>query len=206
MDEIRDASPSYSGVVPVVARLFNEETTVEREIIEHLQLPELGWTYRSREQVTKLRPDEREVLLLPLLRERLKQLNPTVLTDEARVDAIITKLRTCRDNQQWLTWLRDGVNYKFDPAENAQDVWLIDADIVIHKHVGHSDTVRSLIKPLQDLKEEIFRFCRLLKLTLVEAGVTAIAEDREADHDKTFLEELHCYTAWVTVTFRVRIE
>lgn len=32
-----------------VIRLFNEETTVEREIIEHLQAPALGWTYRSRE-------------------------------------------------------------------------------------------------------------------------------------------------------------
>ena len=64
--------------------------------------------------------------MLPLLREKLKALNPTVLTDDARVDAIITKLRGCRDNQQWLAWLKDGVNYKFDAAENAQDVRLID--------------------------------------------------------------------------------
>ncbi len=111
-----------------VTRLFNEETTVEREIIEHLQAPALGWTYRSREELSELRPDEREVLLLPLLREKLKQLNNTILTDEARVDAIITKLRACRDNRQWLAWLRSGVNYKFDPAENAQDVRLIDFD------------------------------------------------------------------------------
>lgn len=111
---------------PMVERLFNEETTVEREIIEHLQTKALGWTYRSREQVTPLRIDEREVLLLPLLREKLKHLNPTILTDDARVEAIITKLRSCRDNQQWLSWLQNGVNYKFDPAENAQDVRLID--------------------------------------------------------------------------------
>lgn len=111
-----------------VIRLFNEETTVEREIIEHLQAPALGWTYRSREQVGDLRPDEREVLLLPLLREKLKQLNPTVLTDATRVDAIITRLRACRDNRQWLAWLQDGVNYQFDPAEKAQDVRLIDFD------------------------------------------------------------------------------
>ena len=86
--------------------LFNEETTVEREIIEHLKAAKLGWTWRSREQLIAYRPDEREVLLLPLLREKLKELNPAVLTDEARVDAIITKLRGCRDNQQWLAWLK----------------------------------------------------------------------------------------------------
>jgi type I restriction enzyme R subunit len=73
-----------------------------------------------------LLPLLREVLLLPLLREKLKSLNPAVLTSDARVDAIITKLRGCRDNQQWLAWLKDGVNYKFDAAENAQDVRLID--------------------------------------------------------------------------------
>jgi type I restriction enzyme, R subunit len=119
---------STPSSAPKVACLFNEETTVEREIIEHLQAPALGWTYRSREQVTEMRPDDREVLLLPLLREKLKQLNPIILTDEARVDVIITKLRSCRDNQQWLSWLQNGVNYKFDPAENARDVRLIDFD------------------------------------------------------------------------------
>ena len=117
------------GPVPYTVRtLFNEETTVEREIIEHLKAAQLGWIWRSREQLREHRPDEREVLLLPVLREKLKALNPTVLTDDARVDAIITKLRGCRDNQQWLAWLKGGVNYKFDAAENARDVRLIDFD------------------------------------------------------------------------------
>lgn len=111
-----------------VGTLFNEETTVEREIIEHLKAAALGWSWRSREDLKPLRPDEREVLLLPLLREKLKALNPGVLTDEARVDAIITRLRACRDNQQWLALLKDGVNYQFDAAEKAQDVRLIDFD------------------------------------------------------------------------------
>jgi type I restriction enzyme R subunit len=115
------------GPVPYSVRtLFNEETTVEREIIEHLKAARLGWTWRSRDYLKKYRPDEREVLLLPLLREKLKALNPAVLTDDSRVDAIVTKLLACRDNQQWLAWLKDGVNYKFDAAENAQDVRLID--------------------------------------------------------------------------------
>jgi type I restriction enzyme R subunit len=115
------------GPVPYSVRtLFNEETTVEREIIEHLKAARLGWTWRSRDYLKKYRPDEREVLLLPLLREKLKALNPAVLTDDSRVEAIVTKLLACRDNQQWLAWLKDGVNYKFDAAENAQDVRLID--------------------------------------------------------------------------------
>lgn len=116
------------NVAPVVRHLFNEETTVEREIIELLQTTALGWSYHSRAQVTELRPDDREVLLLPLLRKKLKALNPAILTDEARVDAIITKLRACRDNIQWLEWLQSGVNYQFDTAEKAKDVRLIAYD------------------------------------------------------------------------------
>jgi type I restriction enzyme R subunit len=111
-----------------VYRLFSEETTVEREIIEHLRSPTLGWTWHSREEIAIYRPDEREVLLLPVLRQKLKELNPDILTDDSRVEAIITKLRACRDNQQWLAWLKKGVNYQFDPAEKAQDVRLIDYD------------------------------------------------------------------------------
>lgn len=121
MPEMTEAPASYT-----VRTLFNEETTVEREIIEHLKASKLGWTWRSREQLRAYRPDEREVLLLPLLREKLKALNPTVLTDEARVEAIITKLRGCRDNQQWLAWLKNGVNHQFDPSEKNKDVRLID--------------------------------------------------------------------------------
>ena len=41
------------------------------------------------------------------------------------LNAIITKLRGWRDNQQWLAWLKNGVNHKFDAAENARDVRLI---------------------------------------------------------------------------------
>lgn len=122
-DHVLDAPANYT-----VRTLFNEETTVEREIIEHLKSAALGWTWRSREQIALLRPDEREVLLLPLLRDKLRQLNPAILTDDARVDAIVTRLRACRDNQQWLDWLKYGINHQFDPAETYQDVRLIDYD------------------------------------------------------------------------------
>jgi type I restriction enzyme R subunit len=41
-----------------VAHLFNEDTTVEREIIEHLKGATLGWEWRSREYLKAYRPDE----------------------------------------------------------------------------------------------------------------------------------------------------
>ena len=59
MPEMLEAPVGYT-----VRTLFNEETTVEREIIEHLKATKLGWSWRSREQLSVYRPDEREVLLL----------------------------------------------------------------------------------------------------------------------------------------------
>ena len=44
MPEAREGPVPYT-----VHALFNEETTVEREIIEHLKAAKLGWTWRSRE-------------------------------------------------------------------------------------------------------------------------------------------------------------
>lgn len=114
-----DGQDTLITAAPSVPRLFNEETTVEREIIEHLKTAALGWEYHCRDEVTALRVDEREVLLLSRLREKLIELNPDVLTDSLRVDAIITKLRACRDNQQWIKWLKDGVNYQFDATEKS---------------------------------------------------------------------------------------
>lgn len=41
---------TMEGPVPYAVRtLFNEETTVEREIIQHLKDAKLGWTWRSRD-------------------------------------------------------------------------------------------------------------------------------------------------------------
>mgnify|MGYP000063548882 CR=1 FL=1 len=58
---------AMEGPIPYTVRtLFNEETTVEREIIEHLKASKLGWTWRSRESLKEYRPDEREVLMATL--------------------------------------------------------------------------------------------------------------------------------------------
>ena len=112
MPELND-----SGVLSYSVRtLFNEETTVEREIIEHLKAAKLGWTWRLRDFLKVYRPDESEVLLLPLLREKLKALNPAVLTNDAPHDAPLTNLRGCRDNHPCLARPTHGAHHKFDAA------------------------------------------------------------------------------------------
>lgn len=108
---------------------WNEENTVEHPIIEWLLTPELGWRFENQAAVNeRYRADEVEVLLLPILRRKLKELNPGVITDDARADAILTKLRGIRENAEWINWMRNEETYKFSAEENAQPIKLIDYD------------------------------------------------------------------------------
>jgi len=90
-------------------------------------MPELGWRFESQASVSdRYRTDEVEVLLLPILRQKLKELNPGLITDDARADAILTKLRGIRDNSEWIKWMRNEATHAFSAEENAQQITLID--------------------------------------------------------------------------------
>jgi type I restriction enzyme R subunit len=109
---------------------FTEYKTVEKEILDTLQSRELGWRYVPGNQVTaEYRGGiENEMLLIPILRERLKRLNPGVVVDDDRANIVITRLRALRDNQDWISWLRGEQTITFGADENAQTVKLLDFD------------------------------------------------------------------------------
>src|SRR5262245_56723954 len=97
-----------AAIGPGQPKRWNEENTVEHPIIEWLMTPELGWRFKDQASVTRLyRHDEAEVLLLPILRQKLKDLNFGVITDDSRADVILTKLRAIRDNAEWIRWMRN---------------------------------------------------------------------------------------------------
>jgi len=114
--------------------LPNEERTVENPLLDWLQSAELGWRYEDAKAVAREYRarradggvDEREVLLLPILKERLIALNPGVITDDERADRVISRLRAERDNQEWLRWLRGEQSMSFAVDETAQNIRLID--------------------------------------------------------------------------------
>lgn len=120
---------SPSATTPAVPRRWNEETTVEHPIIEWLQTSELRWRYETQTEVAeRYRTEEVEVLLLPILRQKLMELNPGVVTDDARADVILTRLRATRDNAEWISWMRNERTYSFSADEKARQIKLIDYD------------------------------------------------------------------------------
>jgi type I restriction enzyme R subunit len=107
---------------------FTEYKTVEKEILDCLTGKELRWRYLPGDRVTAdyRGGDEQEMLLIPLVRQALKTLNPSVITTDERADLVITRLRMLRDNQEWLSWLRGEQSMSFAVGENAQTIRLVD--------------------------------------------------------------------------------
>lgn len=107
---------------------FTEYKTVEKEILDCLQSKELGWRYEPGDDVSaKYRcGDEQEMLLIPILRQKLKELNPDVITNDERANIIIQKLRALKDNQEWIQWMRGEKTYKFSQDEPNSNIRLID--------------------------------------------------------------------------------
>lgn len=118
--------------------LPNEARTVENPLLDWLQSAELGWRYENHKAVAREyrarrndgAVDEREVLLLPILKERLIALNPGVITDDERAERVISRLLAERDNQEWLGWLRGEKTFRFAVDEQEQNINLIDYDDV----------------------------------------------------------------------------
>jgi len=105
---------------------FTEYKTVEKEILDCLRTPELGWRYETGDDVTiKYRGgDEQEMLLIPILNQKLKELNRGVITDDDRANIIIQRLRALHDNQEWIKWLRSEKTYKFSQDEPSRNIIL----------------------------------------------------------------------------------
>ena len=109
---------------------FSEYKTVEKEILDQPQTPALGWRFEPGDKVSLnyRAGDEQEMLLIPILRDALKALNPGLITAHARAERVISRLRMLRDNREWMSWLRGEQTIKFEDEELAHPVRLVDFD------------------------------------------------------------------------------
>jgi type I restriction enzyme R subunit len=164
-------------------QLPNEARTVENPILEWLQSEDLGWRYEDAKTVAReyrLRRnddtvDEREVLLLPILKERLMALNPGVITDEDRAERVVSRLRIERDNEEWIRWLRNEKTMSFSVDETAQNITLIDYDNIGTKDDGNDYLATNQFRvegPKDNIRTDLLLFVNGIPLVNVEAKTT----------------------------------
>jgi len=152
---------------------FTEYKTVEKEALDSLQSPELRWRYEQGDAVNmKYRNgDEQETLLLPILREKLKALNPVVITTDERADLVMTRLRALKDNQEWLRWLRGEMTMQFAQEERHQNIRLIDFE-----EVDNNDflaTNQLWIQGVERRRPDILLFLNGIPVVDIEAKTAA---------------------------------
>lgn len=163
--------------------LPNEARTVESPILEWLQSPELGWRYEDARAVAReyrVRRadgslDEREVLLLPILKERLIALNPGIIDDDERAERVISRLRSERDNQEWLRWLGNEKTFKFAVGEPEQNIRLIDYDNVGTENDGNDYLATNQFRvegPKDNIRTDILLFVNGIPVVNIEAKTT----------------------------------
>ena len=121
--------------------------TVERAVIEMLTSEPLGWRYERGETVTqRYRSNEAEVLLEPILKQKLQELNPETVVSEGRADMVVSRLKGIRENTEWLAWLRGDMTMKFSVEEPYVNVNLIDFD-----EIGNNDFLVTNQLPIEGL-------------------------------------------------------
>lgn len=148
---------------------FTEYKTVEKEILDCLQTSDLDWRYETGDDVTiKYRGgDEQEMLLIPILRQKLKELNPGVITDDDRANIIIQKLRALKDNQEWIKWLRGEKTHKFSQREPSRNIHLIDYSE--HKNNDFLATNQLWIQGIERRRPDILLFINGIPVMDIEA-------------------------------------
>ena len=159
--------------------LPNEARTVENPILDWLQSPELGWRYESAKAVAREyrvrrsdgSVDEREVLLLPILKEQLIALNPGVITDDERAERVISRLRAERDNQEWLRWLRGEQTISFAVGETAKNIKLLDFSDIDANDFLATNQFR-VEGPKDNIRTDLLLFVNGIPIVNVEAKTT----------------------------------
>ena len=102
---------------------FSEYISVEKPLFT--TLAKIGWQYKTSEEIDALRSSYSDILLKPLLKEKLIALNP--ITDP-QADAIVHKLSRIDDNEEFYQWLKGRRSFKPTPDAHALTIRLIDTD------------------------------------------------------------------------------
>ncbi|MBE0516998.1 MAG: HsdR family type I site-specific deoxyribonuclease [Methanophagales archaeon] len=109
-------------------KLITERTDVQNRIIDYLQ--SIGWEYVPPNDIQNLRAyDIKQPFLVPVVKEKLKELNRGIITDE-NVEEIIRRLKflpaNLQGNEEFLSYLRGQKTVYVEKERRERNIKLVD--------------------------------------------------------------------------------
>jgi type I restriction enzyme R subunit len=151
---------------------FNEQVTVENYIIKFIK-DKLGFEYIKPEEFSKLRDLESEYIIIPLLEQAIKKLNPDA--SEGEIKNIIHEIKKIDTNEAFSKALRDGINIKNSTTGKKHDYKLVDFDnvennqfVVTNQFYFEGDT--------ENIRPDIMIFVNGIPLVNIEAKSPTASE------------------------------
>ena len=159
---------------------FSELNTVELQIVEWLT--ELGWTYRSPEEMRAYARPLADPFVQPLLVDALIRLNPEVVQSVPEAETVIQYLRACHHtpdwlmaNQTFLCFLQDGIRIQLRPGEPTQTIRLVD-----YENVANDDlcvTRQYQVRGTRTVRADLTLLVNGIPVVLIEAKSPTASSD-----------------------------
>ncbi len=159
---------------------FSELNTVELQIVEWLQ--ELGWTYRSADEMKAFARPLADPLVQPLLVDALIRLNPGVVETVGDAESVIQYIRACHHTPDWLLanstflgFLQDGFPIQLRPGQPTQTVRLVDYD-----DLGNNDlcvTRQYQVRGTKTIRADLTLLVNGIPIVLIEAKSPTSSND-----------------------------
>jgi len=173
-------------------KLITERTDVQDRMIDYLQ--SIGWEYLPPQDVQNLRHyDVREPLLVPIVEEKLKELNKGIITNEI-VDEVLRKLRflppKIRGNEGFLNYLQGRRTVYLEKEQRERNIKLVDYDNP--KNNSFAFTKEFWFEDKQRRRLDIVLFVNGFPIADVEtkSPVVGEAEEEALEQIKIYNEDL----------------
>lgn len=173
-------------------KLITERTDVQDRMIDYLQ--SIGWEYLPPQDVQNLRHyDVREPLLVPIVEEKLKELNKGIITNQI-VDEVLRKLRflppKIRGNEEFLNHLQGRRTVYVEKEQRERNIKLVDYDNP--KNNSFAFTKEFWFEDKQRRRLDIVLFVNGFPIADVEtkSPVVGEAEEEALEQIKIYNEDL----------------